>query len=87
MFLGWYDPDKRRKAIDKLDAAVERYEEKFGVRPRVVVVGPTFAEALASARETERPQEGGLEVRGMPVRVAHYVPLHTLYVGEEDFTP
>jgi hypothetical protein len=30
MFLGWYDPDKKKPARDKVEAAVERYVEKFG---------------------------------------------------------
>jgi hypothetical protein len=33
MFLGWYDPDRKKSARLKLAQAIDRYVEKFGETP------------------------------------------------------
>jgi hypothetical protein len=38
--LLWYDSDARKSALDKIDEAVERYVEKFGVQPNACHVTP-----------------------------------------------
>ena len=40
MFLGWYDPDRKKPARAKLAEAIERYEEKFGRKPRFCLTSP-----------------------------------------------
>jgi len=68
MYLGWYDPDKKKKTSTKLAEAVERYEEKYGKSPAVVLVNPADAQ--------EHPC---IEVRV----VAHVAP-NTFFVGEDE---
>jgi hypothetical protein len=68
MYLGWYDPDKKKTIADKLAAAIERYEMKWGRKPHVALVN--VADAV------EHP---GIEVRA----VAH-VPPSTFFVGEDE---
>lgn len=38
--LLWYDPDARKSAQTKIDEAVDRYTEKFGVQPNACHVAP-----------------------------------------------
>ncbi len=38
--LLWYDADTRKSAQTKIDEAVERYVEKFGVQPNACHVAP-----------------------------------------------
>lgn len=68
MYLGWYDPDKKKKPAAKIAEAVERYEEKWGRRPSVVLVN--------AADLVDYP---GIEVRP----VAHVAP-NTFFVGEDE---
>ncbi len=71
MFLGWYDPDKKKPAAQKVAEATERYVEKFGGAPEV---------CLASVQDATE-LEGKLPV---PVRGVAFVPRHTFYVGVDD---
>ena len=71
MYLGWYDPDKKKKPERKLADAIARYERKWGRTPSVALVNVTDAEQL--------PEETGLEVR-----VAHHVAPNTYFVGDDD---
>jgi len=48
--LLWFDDDAKRKVVEKLDEAAERYEERFGVRPTLVHLNPAQAEGLAHRR-------------------------------------
>lgn len=48
--LLWFDDDSRRKVVEKLDEAAERYEERFGVRPTLAHLNPAQAEGLAHRR-------------------------------------
>ena len=76
MFLGWYDPDKKKPARQKLAEAIERYVEKFGVAPETCLTNPTDAAELAAAPPGKAPQ--------LPVRAVAYIPRWTFYVGVED---
>ncbi|HEY7357436.1 MAG TPA: hypothetical protein VH590_13250 [Ktedonobacterales bacterium] len=48
--LLWFDDDVRRKVVEKLDEAAERYAERFGVRPTLAHLNPAQAEGLAHRR-------------------------------------
>ncbi len=48
--LLWFDDDAKRKVVEKLDEAAERYEERFGVRPTLAHLNPTQAEGLVHRR-------------------------------------
>jgi len=48
--LLWFDDDVKRKVLDKLDEAAERYTERFGVRPTLAHVNPAQAEGLKHRR-------------------------------------
>jgi len=74
MFLGWFDPDKKKPARLKLADAIERYEEKFGARPAACLTNPTEAAELAA--DAKAPK--------LPVRAAAYIPRWTFYVGVEE---
>ncbi|TAK32710.1 MAG: hypothetical protein EPO21_14570 [Chloroflexota bacterium] len=39
----WYDRDSRRSTQDKIDEAIERHVEKFGVSPNTCYVHPAAA--------------------------------------------
>jgi hypothetical protein len=74
MFLGWYDPDKKKPARDKVSDAVERYVEKFGGDPVACLTSVPDAEELTTDKKAP-----DLLVRGV-----HYIPRFTFYVGVED---
>lgn len=72
MFLGWYDPDKKRPASEKVAEAIARYREKFGSDPETCLTGPANAAELDGA---------GLPI---PVRAVSFISRHTFYVGVEE---
>jgi hypothetical protein len=74
MFLGWYDPEKKRPARLKLEEAIERYEEKFGSQPETVLTSVVDAEELASDKKSPE-----IIVRGV-----NYIPRFTFYVGIDE---
>lgn len=74
MFLGWYDPDKKRPARLKLAEAIARYIEKFGVEPTTCLTHATEAAELAADKKAPT----------LPVRASGYVPRWTFYVGTEE---
>ena len=74
MFLGWYDPDRKRPAREKLADALARYEEKF--RRRAAACLTSLADAAELAADQQAPQ--------VPIKGVHYIPRHTFYVGVED---
>lgn len=74
MFLGWYDPDKKKPARKKLVDAIDRYAEKFGVPPEACLVSPVDAAELAA--DSRAPQ--------VPIRAVPYIPRWTFYVGVDD---
>jgi hypothetical protein len=71
VFLGWYDPDRKKKSATKLAEAVERYVEKFGHQPAVCLT------SFADAAELDGKAQ-------MPVRGVTFIGRHTYYVGVDD---
>ena len=71
MFLGWYDPDKKRPTSEKLAEAVERYVEKFGSEPEICLT--SAADAVELDGKTD-----------LPVRAVSFISRHTFYVGVEE---
>jgi hypothetical protein len=68
MYLGWYDPDKKKKTARKLAEAVERYTEKYGKSPAVVLVNEADA----------------MDYPDIEVRVVGHVAPNTFFVGEDE---
>lgn len=66
MFLGWYDPDKKKTIEEKIAAAARRYERKHGQPPAIALVNPGQL----------------VEVEGLDIRPAPHVAPNTIYVGE-----
>ena len=71
MFLGWFDPDRKRPAIDKLNEAIDRYTEKFGIAPEI---------CLTSFLDADDVREGAT----LPVRPVTFLKRGVFYVGVED---
>lgn len=69
MFLGWMDADKKRKPAVKVQQACERYAQKNGRPPRLVLTNPAHVDEL---------QDIGIEVHGRS-----YIARNVFYVGEE----
>lgn len=76
MFLGWYDPDRKKPPHAKLAAAIARYQEKFGHTPRFCLTSAQDAAELA--------KPSPLYPDGLPLAVEPraYVGRSTFYVGE-----
>ncbi|HEY7029925.1 MAG TPA: hypothetical protein VH482_01295 [Thermomicrobiales bacterium] len=74
MFLGWYDPDKKKPARLKVEEAIERYVEKFGGDP--VACLTSVADAAELSADGKTPE---LIVKGVT-----FIPRFTFYVGVED---
>jgi len=77
VFMGWFDPDRKKPARAKLEEGIERYEEKFGKPPTLVLTNPEDAEALRQPCKTH-PGEPVL-----PVMEANFVARWTYYIGTE----
>lgn len=71
MFLVWYDSDRKRKLVEKVVQAAERYTERFGTAPEIVLLNP------AQAGEEE-------EIAGIPVRTTPLVLPNHVYIGVEE---
>lgn len=71
MFLVWYDNDRKRPLHVKIAAAAERYQERFGAVPELVLLNP------AQAGEE-------VEIAGIPVRTTPLVSPNHLYIGREE---
>jgi hypothetical protein len=77
MFLGWYDPDRKKPARAKLAEAVERYEEKFGREARYCLTSPLDAAELVEPSR-KFPGEPPVEVQSRS-----YIARWTFYIGED----
>jgi hypothetical protein len=77
VFLGWFDPDRKKPARAKLDEAIARYESKFGRRPRFCLTSSADVVEL-TAPHPKYPGE-------LPVSVQarSYIARWTFYVGED----
>ena len=74
MYLGWYDPEKKKPARLKLEEAIERYVEKFGLPPVTCLTND--AEAAELAADPKAPD--------LPTRGVAFIPRHTFYVGFDE---
>lgn len=72
-YFGWFDPDRKKPAAEKLADAVDRHVEKYGVRPDRILVSGAFGADPAFQAEAER--------QGVALAVVPYVPVGTIYVG------
>jgi hypothetical protein len=81
MFLGWYDPDRKKPVRLKLAQAIERYEEKFGHAPDLVLTNPVDAGDLRTPTKAD-PGDPAL-----PIQEAAYIPRWTFYVGRPEEAP
>jgi hypothetical protein len=77
MFLGWFDSDRKKPAREKLEEAIERYEEKFGRSPTLVLTNPEEAAAL---RQPSRAYPGE---PALPIIEANFIARWTYYIGTE----
>ena len=77
MFLGWYDPDRKKPARAKLADAIERYEEKFGRTPLFCLASPQDAAELAAPSRTF-PGEPSVSIQARG-----YIARWTFYIGED----
>lgn len=68
MYLGWYDPDPKKSAEEKIFAAAERYRRKWGRAAQVAIIN--------AADLVDAP--------GLDVRIARHVPPNTFFVGEDE---
>jgi hypothetical protein len=82
MYLGWYDPDRKKPARQKVAEAIERYIEKFGASPELVLTSEADATELltppAATKKTALPE------LTLPIRTVAYIPRWTFYIGRED---
>jgi len=74
MFLGWYDPDRRKSLERKLDDALDRYREKFNAEPVTVLTSIADADSL---------QKAALQ-RNLLLKGVRFVSGSTFLVGSED---
>lgn len=75
MFLGWYDPDRKKPARAKLADAIHRFEEKFGRTPQLCLVNPEDAIDLSSPG-TSWPEPS------IQIESRSYIARWTFYVGD-----
>lgn len=68
MYLVWYDDSPKKSVLDKIEEAVERFRDRFGVAPDQCLVN-----------EKERVEHPTLTVRGV-----RYVRPHYIQVGCDD---
>ncbi len=71
MYLGWYDPDKKKDTGRKLADAIYRYERKWGRKPSVALMNAGDASQLT-------------DDSGVEVRVAPHVAPNTFFVGDDE---
>ena len=81
MFLGWYDPDRKKPARAKLAEAIARYQEKFGRTPLFCLTSPQDAADLA-APSRKFPGEPPVSIQAR-----NYIARWTFYIGEDAGEP
>ena len=72
--LGWCDTSPNRTLVQKVNAAAQRYEEKFGVAPDTCYVHPAMLD-----RE--------VTVDGVTVKARRNVLRHHFFIGREEDPP
>ncbi|MCC6629977.1 MAG: hypothetical protein IT340_21580 [Chloroflexi bacterium] len=71
MYLMWYDNDRKKQPGIKIEEAIERFVEKYGHQPTVVLVNP--GEPVDAAP--------------LPVVTRPTVARHFFWVGDEEIAP
>jgi len=71
MFLLWYDSDRKKHSSAKIEEAMERFIEKYGHQPTVVLVNPGEP----------------IEAAPLPVVARPTVARHSFWVGDEEIAP
>lgn len=77
-YLAWSDPSRRRPVTEKVQQAAERFIEKTGRVPGVVLCHPDDAAMLGT--ETAVTLNG--TATALVVRGVGFVGRHTFYVGD-----
>lgn len=72
-YFGWFDPDRKKPAAEKLADAVDRHVEKYGARPDRILVSGAFGGDPEFQAEADR--------QGVALAVVPYVPVGTIYIG------
>jgi len=67
IYLGWFDDNAKKPVPTRIAEAVERYIQRFGQQPNVVLV---------SDRE-------GVEIAGLKVRPTHHIRPNNYQIGRE----
>lgn len=67
MYVGYYDPDKKKTSVEKLSDAAARYRRRWNREPRIALVNAADACSLD----------------GIDVRVVGHVAPNVYLVGEE----
>lgn len=78
MFLAWYDPDRKKPASQKVAEGIERYVEKFGTAPNLILTSQLDAAELAAPPKRNQPPAPPL-----PVRIVPFIARWTFYIGQE----
>lgn len=68
-YLAWFDDDRKKTTVTKIEEAVAAYEQRTGRHPNVVLVNE---------------QDGAEQAQGVRLRPLSYIRPSTFYVGVED---
>lgn len=71
MFLAWFDDSPKKSPLDKIDEAVDCYEERFGVAPTLCLVN-----------ERDMVAHPSLKVKSVKT-----VRANNFWLGYEDIAP
>lgn len=83
MYLGWYDPDKKRPVTEKVGTAMNRYIARWGTPVRVVITNECHAADLwGSVWDLKLPD--GTDNGWIEIRPAAHIPPNTFFVGEDE---
>lgn len=67
-YLAWYDDDRKKEAQTKIDEAIERFVERYGVEPNICLVS----------------EEDQLQHERLIIKPVHRVAKNTFWVGYEE---
>ncbi len=71
MFLMWYDNDRKKQPSAKIEEAIERFVEKYGRQPTIVLVHP----------------EESVDAAPLPVVPRSTVARNYYWIGDEETEP
>ena len=64
-YLAWYDDDRKKEAQAKIDEAIERFIERYGMEPNICLVN----------------EEDQLRHQRVVIKPVHRVAKHTFLIG------